>query len=66
MFFMRGGQKVVKGMKMTLDENGVSTVGMKADRMRAILHEHADFKNEKNMIEHLLWSCSMLSIQVSS
>lgn len=51
---MQGGQKVAKGVRMVLEGRGISTVGRKADTMRATLAEHADFKNEKNMIEHLL------------
>lgn len=54
MYFVRCGKKVAKGMKMVLEERGVSTVGMKADQMQKVLAGHPDFKGERNMIERLL------------
>ena len=50
----RDGRKVAKGLKMVLEERGVSTVGKMADWMRQTLAEHSDFKDEKSMIEHML------------
>ena len=50
----RDGRKVAKGLKMVLEERGVSTVGKTADWMRQTLAEHSDFKDEKSMIEHML------------
>ena len=49
-----GGKKVAKGMKMVLEERGVSTAGKGGDWMRKTLGEHLDFKTEKSMIEHML------------
>ena len=54
MYVVRGGVKVAKGMKVVFEERGVSTIGMNADQMRETIAGHFDFKNEKNMIEHLL------------
>ena len=54
MYFMQGGRKEAKGMKLVLEERGILTDGMNADTMRATLANHADFKFEKNMIEHCL------------
>ena len=48
------GEKIPKGMKMVLEERGVSTAGKNADWMRKELASHPDFKNEKNMVERLL------------
>ena len=45
---------IPKGMKIVLEERGINTKGMNADRMREILRSHPDFKNEKNRIERLL------------
>ena len=50
----RDGTKVAKGMKMVLEERGVSTAGRKADWMRETLAKHSDFRDEKCMIEHIL------------
>ena len=50
----RDGTKVAKGMKMVLEERGVSTAGKRANWMRETLAKHFDFRNEKSMIEHLL------------
>ena len=48
------GRKIPKGMKMVLEERGVSTAGKNADWMRQKLASHPDFKNKKNMVERLL------------
>ena len=45
---------VQKGMRVVLEERGVNTHGMNADRMREILSSHADFRNEKSRIERFL------------
>lgn len=45
---------VPKGMRTVLNERGVDTRGMVADKMRETLGEMNDFKNEKSLIEHLL------------
>jgi transposase len=50
----KGGKKVAKGLKMVLEERGMSTVGKSADWMRKSLGEHSDFKNEKSMVERML------------
>ena len=50
----RAGTKVAKGMKMVLEERGVSTTGKTGDWMRKTLGEHSDFKDEKSMIERML------------
>ena len=50
----RDGTKVAKGMKMVLEERGVSTAGRGADWMRETLAKHSDFRDEKSMIEHVL------------
>ena len=39
----RDGRKVAKGLKMVLEERGVSTVGKTAEWMRTTLAEHSDF-----------------------
>lgn len=54
MYFMRGGEKVAKGMKIVLEERGISIVGKKGDWMHDTLKKYPDFKNEKSMIEHFL------------
>ena len=48
------GTKVAKGLKMVLEERGVSTAGKSADWMREILAKHSDFRDEKSMIEQML------------
>ena len=48
------GEKIAKGMRMVLEERGVSTAGKNADWMRKELASHPDFKNEKNMVERFL------------
>ena len=50
----KDGKKVAKGMKMVLEERGVSTVGKNGDWMRETLAKHSDFKEEKSMIKHML------------
>ena len=64
----RDGKKVAKGMKMVLEERGVSTAGKGGDWMRKTLGEHFDFKTEKCMIEHVNQegSHSLLSAEVPS
>ena len=60
----RDGRKVAKGLKMVLEERGVSTTGKTADWMRQTLAEHSDFKDEKSMIEHMLITCPLLFAKV--
>ena len=50
----RDGTKVAIGMKMVLEECGVSTAGKGADWMRETLAKHSKFRDEKSMIEHTL------------
>ena len=50
----RDGTKVAKGLKMVLEECGVSTVGKGADWMRETLAKHSDLRDEKSMIERML------------
>ena len=50
----RDGRKVAKGLKMVLEERGVSTVGKTAEWMRTTLAEHSDFRDEKSMVERML------------
>ena len=52
-FTAHDGTKVPKGMKMVLQECGVSTE-KKADWMRETLAKHSDFGDEKSMIEGML------------
>jgi len=52
----RDGTKVAKGLKMTLEERGISTAGKEADWMHEALAKHADFRDKKSMIEHMLVS----------
>ena len=55
MYFMdSGGRKIAKGMKMVLEERGVSTEGKGGDWMRKQLAEFGDFMNKKSMIERML------------
>ena len=49
----RDGTKVAKGLKMVMEERGVSTVGKGADWMRETLAKHSDFRDEKSMIERM-------------
>ena len=48
------GRKVAKGMKMVLEEQGISTAGKTADWMHETLAKNSDFRDEKSMIEHML------------
>ena len=48
------GRKVAKGMKMVLEERGISTAGKTADWMCETLAKNSNFRDEKNMIEHML------------
>jgi hypothetical protein len=50
----RDGRKVAKGLKMVLEERGVTTVGKTAERMRKTLAQHSDFRDEKSMVERML------------
>ena len=45
---------VPKGLRAVLEERGVNTRGMTADKMRKTLQSHADFKNEKSRVERYL------------
>ncbi len=47
------GTKVAKGLKMVFEERGIFTL-KGADWIRETLAEHADFRNEKSMIEQIL------------
>lgn len=40
MYFMCGGEKVAKGMKIVLEERGISTVGKKGNWMRDTLRRY--------------------------
>ena len=42
-----------KGMKLVLDERGIETTGMKADKMRETLRSFPDFKCQKTMLEKI-------------
>ena len=46
---------IPKGLCVVLQERGVDTCGMSAQRMRDVLDSHADFRNEKSRIEHYLF-----------
>ena len=48
------GRKIAKGIKMVLEERGVSTEGKGGDWMCKRLAEFDDFMNEKSMIERML------------
>ena len=45
---------IPKGMKNILEERGVDTSKMKAERMKEILRSHHDFKYEKTKVERYL------------
>ena len=45
---------VPKGLRLVLEERGVNTRGMTADKMRESLSVHPDFKNEKSRVERFL------------
>ena len=51
-FFSSDGRP--KGMRIVLQECGVDTSAMKAADMRLVLGSHADFKNEKTALEHVV------------
>ena len=66
MYTVQGGQKVAKGMKMVLEERGISTAGKNGNWMRETLKEHPDFKHEKSMIERFLDISPQVSPRVKS
>ena len=43
--------RVPKGMRAVMEERGINTRNMNADKMREVLGSHPDFKNEKSTIE---------------
>jgi len=45
---------VPKGLCVVLQERGVNTNGMDAEKMREILGSHPDFKFEKSRVERFL------------
>ena len=45
---------MLKDMRMVLNERGVDTTGIVADKMRETLAAMDDFKNKKSLIDHLL------------
>ena len=45
---------IPKGLRRVLEERGVNTRGMGADKMRAILGSHPDLKNKKSRIERFV------------
>ena len=45
-----------KGMKLVLQERGVDTRGLSAEKMREILSNHEDFKTQKTIIEEQIQS----------
>lgn len=45
---------VPKGMRAVLEERGINTQNMNADKLREVLGSHPDFKNEKSTIERFL------------
>ena len=49
----RDGTKVAKGLKMVMEERGVSTVGKGADWMRETLAKQSDFRDKKSMVERM-------------
>ena len=51
---------IAKGMR--LEERGVDTKGMKAEKMQEILGEMSDFKYEKTKVETLVSSCGHRAI----
>jgi len=51
-----------EGMKRVLEERGVNTKGMKAERMREVLGEMSDFKYEKTKVERLVAPCAHRAI----
>ena len=51
---------IPKGLKLVLEERGLSTDGLNAKAMRDILGKHEDFKNQTTLVEELIASCSHL------
>ena len=45
---------VAKGTRIVLEERGIDTRNMNAEKMRKVLGSHPDFKNEKSRIERFL------------
>ncbi len=45
---------VPKGMRVVLEERGIDTRNMNADKMREVLSSHSDFKSEKSSVERFL------------
>ena len=45
---------IPKGLRVVLEERGIDTRGMTAEKMREVLGTHPDFKNEKSRIERFL------------
>ena len=45
---------IPKGMKIVLQERGVNTHGLKAEKMREILSGHPDFLNVKTLVEEMV------------
>ena len=54
MYYMEGGRKIAKGLKMVLEERGVRTDGKNKEWMKSILAQHPDFRFEKCEIEKYL------------
>ncbi len=54
MYFMQNGLKIAKGMKMVLEERGVSTEGKNKEWMKSTLSQHIDFRYERCEIEKIL------------
>ena len=50
----RAGTKVSEGLKMVLEEHGISTADKGAEWMHESLAKHSDVKNEKSRIEKML------------
>lgn len=51
-----------KGMKIVLEERGVETKGMNADKMREVLNTFQDFKNKKTLLEEKVESRGHLCV----
>ena len=45
---------IPKGLRRVLEERGIDTREMNADKMREVLSSHPDYKNEKSRIERFL------------
>ena len=48
------GEKIAKGLKLVLEERGVSTEGRNKQWMQSVLLQHADFRFKKSEIEKYL------------